>query len=174
MNPAPFVIEKGAVRVSVQQRVAGGGVDRLRAAHRAFWHRYYPASFVSLPDARLERFYWIQMYKLASATRAGGLVIDNQGPWYRGTPWPGLWWNLNVQLSYWPTYAANRATLAISRASSLDAVSPIMDMPPSGAQRGAVESRTWSGCFTTSGCSGATRWTRTCCARGSIRGCAPR
>lgn len=90
------------------------GRDALRRTHRAWWHAYYPASFVTVPDARLEAFYWIQMYKLASATRADALVIDNQGPWYQRTPWPNAWWNLNVQLSYWPVYTANRLALGES------------------------------------------------------------
>lgn len=149
------------------RRAAADGVADLAYTHQNFWHAYYPASFVSLPDARLESFYWIQMYKLASATRANGPVIDNQGPWFRPTPWPGLWWNLNVQLSYWPVYTANRLALgesllaflerneaalranvpeahrgdalAISRASSLDGVSPIDAVPPAGPQQGALE-----------------------------------
>lgn len=153
--------------VRVVRRAAADGLFSLAESHRAFWHAYYPASFLSLPDARLESFYWIQMYKLASATRADGLVIDNQGPWFRPTPWPGIWWNLNVQLSYWPVYAANRAELgqsltafldrnaaalranvperhrgdamAISRASSLDGISPVAEVPPAGPQQGAVE-----------------------------------
>ena len=149
------------------RRAAADGLPHLAYTHQNFWHAYYPASFVSLPDARLESFYWIQMYKLASATRARGPVIDNQGPWFRPTPWPGLWWNLNVQLSYWPVYTANRLALgeslltfldrnqaalrdnvpaahrgdamAISRASSLDGVSPVEAVPPSGPQQGALE-----------------------------------
>ena len=41
----------------------------LRKVHREWWHNYYPQSFVSLPDKKMENFYWAQMYKLASATR---------------------------------------------------------------------------------------------------------
>ena len=51
------------------------------------------------------------MYKLASALRADGPALDVLGPFYRTTQWPGLWWNLNVQLSYWPVYAGNRLEL---------------------------------------------------------------
>lgn len=86
------------------------GWARLERRHRAHWHAYYPQSFVSLPDAQLESFYWIQMYKLGSASRPDGPIVDTLGPWYHRTPWPGVWWNLNVQLSYWPVYTANRLT----------------------------------------------------------------
>ena len=98
---------------AVQRAMADGPV-KLRQTHRRFWHAYYPQSFLSIPNARLESFYWIQMYKLASATRADRPAIDTLGPWYDRTPWPGIWWNLNVQLSYWPVYAANRLGLGQS------------------------------------------------------------
>ncbi len=42
------------------------GLARLEAEHRKWWHAYYPASFVTFPDARLEAYYWIQIYKLGS------------------------------------------------------------------------------------------------------------
>ncbi|RED40161.1 glycosyl hydrolase family 95 catalytic domain-containing protein [Paenibacillus sp. VMFN-D1] len=89
------------------------------AEHRRWWHDYYPASFISIPDTQLESFYWIQMYKLASATRKDLLPIDNQGPWMTSTPWPGLWFNMNVQMSYSPVYTANRLELGQSLISSL-------------------------------------------------------
>ncbi len=96
------------------------GPDRLRRSHRAFWNAYYPQSFLSVPDTQLESFYWIQMYKLASATRADRPAIDTLGPWYRSTPWPGIWWNLNIQLSYWPVYTANRLALGESLLALVD------------------------------------------------------
>lgn len=85
----------------------------LLKAHREWWHSYYPQSFVSLPDKKKENFYWAQMYKLASATRIGGGLLDNSGPWQVLTPWPNAWWNLNVQLSYWSVYASNRLELGM-------------------------------------------------------------
>lgn len=85
----------------------------LWQAHQDWWHRYYPQSFISLPDKKIENFYWAQIYKLASATRIGGGLLDNSGPWQVLTPWPNAWWNLNVQLSYWPVYASNRLELGM-------------------------------------------------------------
>lgn len=81
------------------------------AAHRAWWHDYYRRSFLDVPDPLLASFYWIQVHKLGSALREGGPALDVLGPFYRTTSWPGLWWNLNVQLSYWPVYAGNRLEL---------------------------------------------------------------
>ncbi|MFD0676524.1 MULTISPECIES: glycosyl hydrolase family 95 catalytic domain-containing protein [unclassified Paenibacillus] len=106
---------------SVQQQVAA--VIREASAqswepwvesHRSWWHDYYQQSFVSIPDTMLEGFYWIQMYKLASATRADGMIIDNQGPWLAPTPWAGVWFNMNVQMSYSPVYTSNRLHLGES------------------------------------------------------------
>jgi hypothetical protein len=54
------------------------------------------------------------MYKLASATRADAPLIDNQGPWLAPTPWAGVWFNMNVQMSYSPVYAANRLDIGES------------------------------------------------------------
>ncbi len=79
--------------------------------HRRWWHAYYPASFVATGDPVWDSFYWIQMYKLACATRSGRALIDNQGPWLQPTGWNGTWWNLNVQLSYSAVAAANRLDL---------------------------------------------------------------
>ena len=73
----------------------------LAAPHRAWWHAYYRKSFLSVPDARMQRFYWIQLYKTASAARRDAPVMATCGPWLEPTPWPNTWWNLNVQLEYW-------------------------------------------------------------------------
>src|SRR5205807_2657539 len=96
------------------------GVARLTAAHRKWWHAYYPASFLTFPDARLEAYYWIQIYKLGSAMRPDGPILDLNGPWFNATPWPAIWWNLNIQLTYSPLFRANRLDLAESLFRHLD------------------------------------------------------
>jgi alpha-L-fucosidase 2 len=140
----PFINNHTVLCFTVNFRHGGGGsaadsalvnqtVEQLHAGmrrnffnqfvpdHRAWWHAYYPESFLSIPDMRLESFYWIQMYKLASATRADRPAIDLMGPWFRRTPWPHLWWNLNLQLTYWPVYTANRLELGESLIRMIDA-----------------------------------------------------
>ena len=105
-------------RISTASRAS---VKDLESAHRTWWHAYYPQSFLSIPDTRLESFYWIQLYKLASATRKEKHVLDLMGPWYHSTPWPALWWNLNIQLTYSPVYASNRLHLGESLCNALAA-----------------------------------------------------
>lgn len=92
----------------------------LRASHRQWWHRFYQRSFLSLPDRRLQGFWWIQLYKLASGTRADRPMLDLMGPWFRETPWPMIWWNLNAQLTYWPVYTANHLEIGESLLRTLD------------------------------------------------------
>lgn len=83
----------------------------LRRRHTRWWHAFYRKSFVSFPDQRLQSFHWIQLYKVASASRAGGPVMATSGPWLEPTPWPAVWWNLNVQLEYWLIYGFNHPEL---------------------------------------------------------------
>ncbi|MFI7012538.1 glycosyl hydrolase family 95 catalytic domain-containing protein [Streptomyces sp. NPDC050145] len=91
--------------------------DTLAAPHRAWWRAYYRKSFLSVPDARIQRFYWIQLYKTASAARRDAPVMATCGPWLESTPWPATWWNLNVQLEYWLIHGSNHLELdAVTRA----------------------------------------------------------
>ncbi|WP_262057567.1 glycosyl hydrolase family 95 catalytic domain-containing protein [Streptomyces sp. STR69] len=83
----------------------------LRRRHTQWWHAFYRKSFVSFPDQRLQSFHWIQLYKVASASRADGPVMATSGPWLEPTPWPAVWWNLNVQLEYWLIHGFNHPEL---------------------------------------------------------------
>lgn len=87
-------------------------ISAVKKIHRNWWHQYYKKSFISMPDARMESFYWIQMYKMATCSRADGPALDLMGPFFKNTSWPSLWWNLNVQLTYWPFNASNHLDIA--------------------------------------------------------------
>ncbi len=89
-------------------------------SHTDWWHKYYTKSFISLPDKQFENFWWIQQYKLGSATRSDAPAIDLMGPWFRDTPWAAYWFNLNVQLTYSPVYTCNRLDLGESLTSFID------------------------------------------------------
>ncbi len=120
--------------------------DDLVKSHRNWWHAYWPRSFISIPDTRMESFYWIQMYKLASGTRANRPALDLMGPWFRRTPWPKIWWNLNIQLTYWPVYAANRLSIGESLTRMLDAnvANLISNVPEAWREDSAAIGRTSS------------------------------
>ncbi|OIV35813.1 Tat pathway signal sequence domain protein [Mangrovactinospora gilvigrisea] len=96
-----------AAAAALVEAEAEAEADADTAAHRAWWHAFYPKSFLSVPDARLQAFYWIQLYKTASATRRDRPVMATCGPWLEPTPWPATWWNLNVQLEYWLIQGSN-------------------------------------------------------------------
>ena len=96
------------------------GLEALRGSHRAWWHKFWPASFVSFPDAKLEKFYWMQMYKMASVSLADLPALDLMGPWFYRSPWTKIWWNLNLQLTYWPQLGSNRLELGESLCRLLD------------------------------------------------------
>jgi len=107
-KPASGSAIDAVATIKAGQKIA---VSIMEKAHREWWHNYYPDSFVTFPDARLESFYWIQLYKLASATHPNRPVIDLLGPWFKPTSWPLLWMNLNVQLTYYTLGISNHLDL---------------------------------------------------------------
>ncbi|WPJ97282.1 hypothetical protein SH580_06120 [Coraliomargarita algicola] len=88
--------------------------------HERWWNAYYPQSFVSISDDFWEQFYWLQMYKFASATRSNGMMLDVMGPWYQPGFWPMIWTDLNVQLTYWTHLTANRLEVGASLVNKTD------------------------------------------------------
>lgn len=106
--------------VTAVQAAADADHKEWIARHQAWWHEYYPQSFVSTGDPYWDPFYWIQQYKLGCATRDRGWIIDNQGPWLQPTAWNATWWNLNVQVSHSGVYTANRRGQATALSHRLD------------------------------------------------------
>jgi len=100
-----------ATVLAAVRRASALPTSALLRAHREWWHAFYRKSFLSLPDALLQSFYWIQLYKFACASREDSPVMATTGPWLEPTPWPSVWWNLNVQLEYWPAYGSNHLEL---------------------------------------------------------------
>jgi alpha-L-fucosidase 2 len=94
---------------AVREAALLGG--RLKMSHRKWWNAFYRKSFLSFGEQRLQSFYWIQLYKVASGSRAGGPVMATTGPWLERTPWAAAWWNLNVQLEYWLIHGSGHLEL---------------------------------------------------------------
>lgn len=112
--------EAKAQAVAAVQKASASDLAKLRASHRAWWHAYYPKSFVTVPDSKIEGFYWIQIHKLACATRHDRPVMDLLGPWFRNTGWPRIWWNLNIQTAYLSVYTANHLEIGESLTRMMD------------------------------------------------------
>jgi len=107
--------------LSTVENTAKADFESMLKSHREWWHAFYPRSMVSIPDPKLESFYWIQFYKLASASRPHLVPVDLLGPWYRKTSWPRIWWNLNIETLYLPVYTGNRLELGESFINFIDA-----------------------------------------------------
>jgi hypothetical protein len=106
-GPTP---QNGSVAEAFSQLENYGKKDKADVVrtHRKWWNDYFKKSFISLPDAKMQRYYWLELYNLASATRKGEPMIDLMGPWFTSnTPWPAIWWNLNTQLSYSNIFVTN-------------------------------------------------------------------
>ena len=77
-------------------------------SHRRWWHRYYPQSFVSLPETRLETLYWNTIYRYGCTARTGRSIVDTPGIWPQGGGWCYTTTDYNIQTALWGVYAANR------------------------------------------------------------------
>jgi alpha-L-fucosidase 2 len=87
--------------------------------HIKWWESFYKKSFMTIPDKALEKMYYLQLYKVGSASRANGPLMDTSGPWFQATPWPYITWDLNVQLCYWLLNTSNHLDLAQSLPNTL-------------------------------------------------------
>ena len=77
-------------------------------SHRRWWHHYYPQSFVSLPETRLETLYWNTIFRFGCTARTGRFVVDTPGIWPQGGGWCYITTDYNIQTALWAVYAANR------------------------------------------------------------------
>ena len=94
--------------IAAVRKAASSDHDQWVKSHRQWWHDYYRSSYLWTGDKYWDQFYWIQQYKLASATRKEGWILDNQGPWLQPTGWNATWWNLNVQIAHSGFATSNR------------------------------------------------------------------
>ena len=72
------------------------GWAAVLAEHAAWWADYWPQSFLTIPDTRMEATYVLQMYKYACAARPGGPAIDLMGPWWQQSGWELYWLDMNL------------------------------------------------------------------------------
>lgn len=107
---APAPLEAAAALVN-----DAAAADGDTPGHESWWAEYWNRSFLTIPDARLESLYYIEMYKLACSSRPGGYPTTLQGLWTLDggmPPWSGDYHlDMNIQETYWPIYTANRLEL---------------------------------------------------------------
>ena len=118
MWPHPVQSDPEAAASAVLSKYAGD-LAGMSAAHTEWWHGWWPASFLSIPDAPSLSFYWLQMFQIGVGMREDGPVRDEIGPWYVDTEWPTLWLDLNLELTYWPIGPSNRLSNGYSLAKNL-------------------------------------------------------
>lgn len=78
-----------------------------------FWKRYWAdVPVVKLPDAELQHFWDLALFKQAGITTPNGVAATLQGPWmeeYQLPPWSNDYHlNINLEMIYWPALATNR------------------------------------------------------------------
>lgn len=102
--------ESAAADIAVADIAAFMQIDRSAwlDVHRDWWHRYYPRSYVSIPDKDLESLYWQSIYRFGCCSRAGRYYVDTSGLWFQGGQWPYTTNDWNTQAAHWGVYAANR------------------------------------------------------------------
>lgn len=89
------------------------GLEEMRREHDAWWGNYFQASCITIPDTRLEGYYYLQMYVLASCTRPHGVHMTMCGPWSDDNNMMPICgndyhWNNEQQMQVWPVYTSNR------------------------------------------------------------------
>ena len=94
------------------ERALDAGFAAMRRSHQQWWSRYWSQSSVSVPNAAIERQWYLETYKFGAAARADTPPITLQGPWTadngRIPPWKGDYHHdLNTELCYWPCYSGN-------------------------------------------------------------------
>ncbi len=104
----PRAIAEKRVRDALAQ-----GYDAAFRTHRAWWARFWAQSSVRVPNAVIERQWFLDTYKWGAAARRGAPPITLQAVWTADNgslpPWKGDYHHdLNTQLSYWPAYSGNR------------------------------------------------------------------
>ena len=89
------------------------GFHTMLTEHLTWWKAYWEQASVEVPNAVVERQWYLETYKFGAAARSDTPPITLQGPWTADNrkipPWKGDYHHdLNTELSYWPAYSGNR------------------------------------------------------------------
>ncbi len=111
---------------AVSKKALGTSFTKNYVLHKAWWQGFWSKSAIHVPDALLERQWYLEQYKFGCTARPGAPPISLQAVWTadngRLPPWKGdFHHDLNTQLSYWPGYSGNHLTLTMGYLDHLDA-----------------------------------------------------
>ncbi|MGX1928973.1 glycosyl hydrolase family 95 catalytic domain-containing protein [Flagellimonas sp. 2504JD4-2] len=122
-------VSKAAIKATTDavERVQAAvieGYEAITLRHHKWWNKYMQSSYLKIEqDPYWEKFWYLQLYKFASASAEDSdLIMDTQGTWITESAWAGVWWNLNVQLSYMPMYTANKLGVGRSFINGMDRI----------------------------------------------------
>ena len=91
-------------------------VARAFAAHKAWWEKFWMASFVEIPDKVIEQHWYSTQYIMASCSRAGKVAPGLWGNWITrdDTFWHGdFHLNYNFQAPFYSLYSANHPEVSL-------------------------------------------------------------
>jgi alpha-L-fucosidase 2 len=103
----PLALAEKRARAGLQD------IEALRSSHQAWWRKWWDDTWLEVPNAAVERQWYLDTYKFGAAARRDTPPITLQGPWTADDgklpPWKGDYHHdLNTELSYWPCYSGNR------------------------------------------------------------------
>jgi alpha-L-fucosidase 2 len=101
-----------AVAKEESQQAMQRGFQKDLADHKKWWMNFWNQSSLSVPDALIEKQWYLENYKFGCTARDYTPPITLQAIWTADNgnlpPWKGDIHNdLNTQMSYWPSYSGN-------------------------------------------------------------------
>lgn len=117
--------KKNVIAAVTNEKALVRGYDKDYTSHSSWWKRFWSKSAIHIPDALLEKQWYLEQYKFGAASRQGAPPISLQAIWTadngRLPPWKGdFHHDLNTQLSYWPGYSANHLDESMAYLDHLD------------------------------------------------------
>jgi len=103
--------KKPSAKNTVEKELEGGLTESFKT-HSEWWSQFWSQSSIQVPDAILQKQWYLEQYKFGASARVGAPPISLQAVWTADNgklpPWKGdFHHDLNTQLSYWSSYSGN-------------------------------------------------------------------
>jgi hypothetical protein len=113
-NASPLEVARERVQTALKI-----GFASMQKSHSEWWQNYWNQCRVAVPNAIVERQWYLDTYKFGATARKGAPPISLQAIWTADEgqipPWKGDYHHdLNTQLSYWPCYSGNHLSEGLS------------------------------------------------------------